>query len=400
MWREFVEQAEKRDEPFAALCARFRISRKTGYKWLNRFRAAGPAGLVALSRRPKSSPRRTPDEVIAMLVALRREQPELSAVRLQAGLREQGVAPLPAPSTIDLILRRHREAVETRAPQSGAALADVPNHRWSCECGAVIRTVDGVERVPWLVRDEASDFLLGARLLPPGREPDWTEWLTGIFRRQGLPWRLRLPGDPALRDEAPCRWHESHTVRLMRLGIFVEFDFDGGQGEQPAAAARQELAARLAALPPYQRAPLAERLMAADRLQDFRLAAAKSTADELDARLEAWIAQHNFGGRQEAMQRRGPVAVYRPSERLLPAEPAGPRYSAQAELRVVSEKGIFTFRRRLVHVGRVFATLEVELKPAVSPAAYEVEFGGQPLGRVDLAAAAVDETTSLPLMAG
>lgn len=45
MWREFVDFAEKGHEPFSAICARFGISRKTGYKWLNRFRAEGDAGL-------------------------------------------------------------------------------------------------------------------------------------------------------------------------------------------------------------------------------------------------------------------------------------------------------------------------------------------------------------------
>jgi len=40
------------------LCAEYQISRKTGYKWLNRFEASGPRGLADQSRRPMTAHRR------------------------------------------------------------------------------------------------------------------------------------------------------------------------------------------------------------------------------------------------------------------------------------------------------------------------------------------------------
>ena len=83
-----------------ALCERFGISRKTGYKWLNRFRENGQAGLEPLSRRPKTMPRKTPDEVVDAVIALRRKHPATSASRLLEMLEEQGIAPLPAPSRV------------------------------------------------------------------------------------------------------------------------------------------------------------------------------------------------------------------------------------------------------------------------------------------------------------
>ena len=41
---EFVRLAQNDDANISQLCERFRISRKTGYKWLARFRAHGDAG--------------------------------------------------------------------------------------------------------------------------------------------------------------------------------------------------------------------------------------------------------------------------------------------------------------------------------------------------------------------
>jgi hypothetical protein len=109
--------------------------------------------------------------------------------------------------------------------------------------------------------------------------------------------------------------------------------------------------------------------------------------------------QHNFGGKQEAMQQRTPVALYRPSARVMPDELAEVGYAADADVRLVSEKGIFTFQRRLVHVGRAFAGFSIELKATPTADHYVVLFAGQGLGRVDLSAAEIDETTSLPLHA-
>ena len=57
-WRETCRMDEKLDfvlawhrgeAPMTALCAAYGISRKTGYKWLGRYREAGPGGLAERS---------------------------------------------------------------------------------------------------------------------------------------------------------------------------------------------------------------------------------------------------------------------------------------------------------------------------------------------------------------
>lgn len=45
------------------LCERHRISRKTGYKWLDRFEEEGPGGLEERSRKPRHCPHRTPEHI-------------------------------------------------------------------------------------------------------------------------------------------------------------------------------------------------------------------------------------------------------------------------------------------------------------------------------------------------
>ncbi len=49
--REFVLQANKPNRDMTLLCRNYKINRKTGYKWLTRFKKEGVAGLAERSRR-------------------------------------------------------------------------------------------------------------------------------------------------------------------------------------------------------------------------------------------------------------------------------------------------------------------------------------------------------------
>ena len=57
--REFVTLAEKHTLRFSELCRRYDISRKTGYKWIERFRQGGLDGLEDQSKAPVRRPTQT-----------------------------------------------------------------------------------------------------------------------------------------------------------------------------------------------------------------------------------------------------------------------------------------------------------------------------------------------------
>jgi hypothetical protein len=56
---ELVLAAREENRNMAALCREFGISRKTGYKWMERYEAEGLVGLKDLSRRPHKIPHET-----------------------------------------------------------------------------------------------------------------------------------------------------------------------------------------------------------------------------------------------------------------------------------------------------------------------------------------------------
>ena len=65
--RRFIGDYYRQFVGFSELCARYGISRRIGYKWLERYETAGPPGLADRSRRPHTSPTATPLPVVEQL---------------------------------------------------------------------------------------------------------------------------------------------------------------------------------------------------------------------------------------------------------------------------------------------------------------------------------------------
>src|SRR5512144_1662588 len=83
--QEFIAFARQEGATIAAVCRQFGISRKTGYKWLARA-ATGERAFPDRSRRPHASPRLTPPEIEAAVLAKRAEHPAWGGRKLHHAL--------------------------------------------------------------------------------------------------------------------------------------------------------------------------------------------------------------------------------------------------------------------------------------------------------------------------
>ena len=70
---EFVVLATQPGLAFSELCRRFKVSRKTGYKWLERYKAGGAEALRDRARKPQRSPKQVPQALAQTVIALRVE---------------------------------------------------------------------------------------------------------------------------------------------------------------------------------------------------------------------------------------------------------------------------------------------------------------------------------------
>ena len=68
------------------LCERYEISRKTGYKWLERYALFGPAGLMERPRAPLVHGRATPEHIVDAIEGLRRKRPSWGPRKIMSKL--------------------------------------------------------------------------------------------------------------------------------------------------------------------------------------------------------------------------------------------------------------------------------------------------------------------------
>src|SRR5262245_62043495 len=96
---EFVERAEK-GEKVARLCREFGVSRTTGHKWITRFKEQGYAGLDEESRRPKSAPLATAEELVMAVLEARAAHPSWGPQKLAVLLKRRFGDGTPSPRTV------------------------------------------------------------------------------------------------------------------------------------------------------------------------------------------------------------------------------------------------------------------------------------------------------------
>ena len=173
--RRFMRDYESGQWEMKELCARYGVSRKTGYARLARYREEGEAGLTDRSRAPKTCPHKTREEVEALIVAERRETRWGARKLLRVLTRRYPGVAFPARSTISDVLDR-KGLVERRRrrrkwdhPGAGAAEASEANELWTTDFKGQFRTGDGVYCYPLTIADLYSRYLLKVHGLPSVR---------------------------------------------------------------------------------------------------------------------------------------------------------------------------------------------------------------------------------------
>src|SRR5438876_9888396 len=76
---QFVVDYQRGLHSVTELAARFAISRKTAYKWIDRHDADEVTGLADRNRRPRSCPHATPQAVVDAVLEVRRRHPRWGA---------------------------------------------------------------------------------------------------------------------------------------------------------------------------------------------------------------------------------------------------------------------------------------------------------------------------------
>jgi transposase InsO family protein len=347
---------------FAELCARFGISRKTGYKLVARYEAEGTDGLKERSRRPRHCPFASDPNCVAALLDLRHKHPTWGAKKLLGILtRRQPGAAWPAPSTVALILARHgliRSPRRRRAPlHPGRPLTPMiaPNAIWTADFKGQFKTLDGIYCFPLTIVDGFSRYLLSCRALGSVRHCETRPVFERLFREYGLPDRIRTDNGTPFASMALGRLSQL-SVWWVRLGIRPELIEPG----QPQQNGRHE------------------RMHRTLKAETTRPAASHRRSQQ--RRFDIWRTEYNTERPHEALGQRAPAALYTPSTRPFPNKLPALEYPSHFDVRLVSTNGGIRWNSRWVNVSHLLGHEYIGLEP-IDDGIWNVYFGPLWLGR-------------------
>lgn len=158
--REFA-QAALECSNFSALCREFGIDRHTGYKWKERYETCQP--LSDKSRRPHTTPTRTPEDVELLVLAVRADNPGWGAKTIHKVLTNEGHTNLPCVKTVNNILHRYGciSQEESMKRKSFTRFEkDRCNVMWQTDFKGEFRMEDGNYCYPLTILDDHSRFSL------------------------------------------------------------------------------------------------------------------------------------------------------------------------------------------------------------------------------------------------
>ena len=345
------------------LCDLYGVSRKTAYKWIDRYLRHGPAGIEECSRRPLSSPNQTPQEIVSAILEARQRHPSWGGKKLLTLLHKRYPRwDLPARSTVCDILSRHGMVPKKRNrrrighPGKPSSLILAPNDLWCADYKGQFKTGDGVYCYPLTVTDGFSRFLLGCQGLHSTAVALAKPVFTQLFREYGLPKRIRTDNGVPFATNTLARL-STLSAWWIRLGILPELIEPG----KPQQNGRHE------------------RMHRTLKAETTRPAAASLAAQQ--RKFNHFREEFNHERPHEALDQQTPASCYSTSPREMPNKLPPLEYPDRFEVRYVSANGGIRWKKDWINVSTVCIGEYVGLEE-IDDGIWNVYFGPLKLGRL------------------
>jgi putative transposase len=330
--------------PMTELCARYGISRKTGYKWLERFEEHGRHGLADRSRAPHHCPHRIPPEIAELLCTMRRRHPDWGAGKLLDYLEPRSPeVEWPAVSTVsDLLARRglvpkRRRRRPHQHPGVVPPTTTAPNDLWTADFKGQFPTQDGVLCYPLTIADQHTRFLLTCHGLPSTHGVGARTVFERAFRTYGLPTAIRTDNGVPFATSG-IHGLSQLNVWWMRLGIQHQRIHPGRPQQNGAHERMHRTLKRGAIRPPRRNAPAQQRAF-----NRFRT-------------------EYNTERPHDHLGGATPASRYGPSPRTYPTRLPAQDYPGHFLVKKITTGGTFRFQHRLLFLAHSLTTHHIGLE--------------------------------------
>lgn len=355
----------KEGDSMASLCREFGISRKTGYKILERYEDCGLEGLNDRSRRPHRYANALPPQVEAAIVAAKREKPNWGARKIRERLLRKlpNEIKVPACSTIHAVLDRHglvTRVIRVRTRAQGTPLSPglAPNDLWCTDYKGEFQLANKKYCYPLTVTDHASRYVLLCEAMESNREQFAFTAFERLFLERGLPLSIRSDNGVPFASPNGLFNLSKLSVWWLRLGIAIE-RIKPGHPQQNGRHERMHLTLKKEATRPA----------GANFLQQ-------------QARFDTFVQEFNNERPHEALEMKYPAEVYRPSARQYDGIPE-PSYPFHDMTMNVTNCGRVCLYRKKINISTSLGGQAVGLKE-VEDGIWLVSFMQYDLGYIDL----------------
>jgi len=360
---KFVLEAQLDLWTITDLCQRYGISRKTGYKWLNRFDQQGFDGLKERSRAPKRCAHRSAEDIVEQVLAQRKRHSKWGPKKIADALKRAGVDHVPAPSTIGNILQRHGMVRRRRRRAVGrwpAALtkAQHANHVWAVDFKGWFRTGNGQRCDPFTASDLYSRFVLECCAVESQSMQAVGPICEQMFDTYGLPQVIRADNGAPFGARGPLGLSRL-SMWWIQLGIRVEF-IEPGHPQQNSVHERMHRT-----------------------LKEETCCPPKWNQVAQQQRFDQWRDEFNNQRPHEALEMRYPAEVYKISAKSYQGGVEPFSYPGYFEVRHVRQSGQIVLNGVPRFIGHAFCDLDVGLQP-VNSRQYLVHAGPLILGSLDI----------------
>jgi putative transposase len=348
----------------ADLAERFSISRKTAYKWIDRFEENGRNGFQELSRRPNSCPWETDEKVKDEVVDLRKKHPNWGPKKLLDLLkRQQKISDIPSVATVARVLARKGLSRSKRRyrrvhPGCPRGVPQGPNDIWGADYKGQFRLGDSRYCFPQTVSDLYSRYLLGCDGHERVNYIQTKQHFDRLFRTYGLPNRIRTDNGVPFASNALARL--SHlSVWFIKLGIYPEL-IEPGKPQQNGVHERMHRTLKHDATIPPSHGMVGQQ-----------------------RRFDRFQKEYNQERPHEALGMKTPAEVYYQSPRIMPERIETYSYPDNYLVRRVSRCGTIRVFHNQVFVSQTLDEDYVGLEE-VDDGVYDLYFCFYQIGRYEL----------------
>lgn len=350
-------------ESISALAAIYGVSRKTAYKWIERYEREGLGGLQDRSRRPHNSPSRVSAEVEEAIVAARLRW-KWGARKLRVKLMEQDpTRSWPNASTIAEILKSkglvwmRRKRARTPLYSQPFATVEAPNQVWCADFKGWFRTGDGTRIDPLTISDASSRYLLRCQAVERTSFEHAQAVFEAAFREYGLPQVIDTDNGVPFASVAPGGLSRL-SMWWVKLGIVPERSRPASPQENGRHERMHLTLKQATAQPP------------------------KATRREQERAFQQFQRNYNEERPHEALDYRTPANCYEASQRPYPRRVPEIEYDKDMQVRRISQQGSLKWNGERTFISEVFAYEYLGLR-AVDERWREVLYGPISVGWFD-----------------